>query len=546
MAEGGASVGQDGRLRRADDLLMTGITVATLLMVVLSCVMIARLVGPSIWGGAGASASAIFTVLLVNTALALFGWFRFRDLKREVGRRRIAEGQAYELATCDPLTGMLNRRALSEAAAKMLESTQRDAVSMAVLMIDLDHFKSVNDVHGHLAGDLLLRAAAEAIRGRLPANAIAARLGGDEFACAFPFDPGHPGLVESVAAAIITRLSQPFDVNGSHAVVGASMGIAHTDADCRSIDALMRRSDIALYAAKRAGRNRLMWFDESMERELSVRNGIERGLRIGVPKGEVVPYFEPQVNLGTGAIIGFEMLARWDHPDHGIVEPDLFIAIAEESGLIGELSMRAMRAAMEEAREWDASLHLAANISPAQMRDPWLAQKIVKLLMETRFPPERFEIEITEASLFENIGLAQSIIGSLKNQGVRVALDDFGTGYSSLTHLRALPLDRIKIDRRFVTAMDDDRESAAIVATINNLAGFLNIAVMAEGVETAAIRAGLQDMGCREGQGWLFGRPMPARQTRSLLAGLGLLAADSQASPTSSVVSGRQDRRRAG
>jgi diguanylate cyclase (GGDEF)-like protein len=545
MVEGGASVEHSGRLRRGDDLLTTGITVATLLMAALSGVTIARLIVPSIWGGVGASTGGIFAVLLANTALALFGWFRFRDLKREVGRRRIAEDQAYELATCDPLTGMLNRRALSKVAAKMLVSSRRDAVSMAMLMIDLDHFKSVNDVHGHLAGDLLLRAASAAICGRLPDNAIAARLGGDEFACAFPFDPGQPERVDGIAAAIITRLSQPFEINGSHAIVGASMGIAHTGAGCRSIETLMRRSDIALYAAKRAGRNRLMWFDESMERELSVRNGIERGLRIGIPKGEVIPYFEPQVDLVTGAITGFEMLARWDHPDHGMVEPPFFIAIAEESGLIGELSMRTMRAAMEEAREWHASLHLAANISPAQMRDPWLAQKILKLLTETCFPPERFEIEITEASLFENMDLAQSIIGSLKNQGVRVALDDFGTGYSSLTHLRALPLDRIKIDRSFVTAMDDDRESAAIVATINSLAGCLNVAVMAEGVETAAIRKRLQVMGCREGQGWLFGRPMPARQTRALLAGMGMLAADSEAS-IGGLVSGRQDRRRIG
>jgi len=511
-----------------------------------SSAAIARLVGPSLRSDAGAFTASVFAVLLANTALALFGWFRFRDLKREVGRRRLAEGQAHELAACDPLTGMLNRRAFGEAGEKLLASTPHDATSIAMLMIDLDHFKSVNDVHGHLAGDLLLRAAAAAIRGRLPADAIAARLGGDEFACAFAFDPDQPGKVDGIAAAIITRLSQPFDVNGNHAIVGASMGIAHTDGDCRSIHALMRRSDIALYAAKRTGRNRLMWFNESMELELGVRNGIERGLRIGIPKGQVIPYFEPQVDLVTGAVIGFEMLARWNHPDQGILEPACFIAVAEESGLIGELSMRAMRAAMEEARGWQAPLLLSANISPTQMRDPWLAQKIVKLLAETGFPPERFEIEITEASLFENMALAQSIIGSLKNQGVRIALDDFGTGYSSLTHLRALPLDRIKIDRSFVTAMDDDRESAAIVATINSLAGCLNVAVMAEGVQTQAIRARLQVMGCREGQGWLFGRPMSARQTRSLLAGLDMLADNGKASPSSGLVSDRQDRRRAG
>jgi predicted signal transduction protein with EAL and GGDEF domain len=328
--------------------------------------------------------------------------------------------------------------------------------------------------------------------------------------------------------------------------VGASLGIARTDTDCRSIDALMRRSDIALYAAKRGGRNRRTWFDASLELELAEREAIEKGLRIGIPKGEVVPYFEQQVDLSTGTIIGFEMLARWNRPRHGIVEPVLFIPVAEECGLIGELSMRVMRAAMEEAREWPASLSLAVNISPAQMRDPWLAQKIVKLLTETRFPPERLEVEITEASLFENMGLAQSIIGGLKNQGIRIALDDFGTGYSSLTHLRALPLDRIKIDRSFVTAMAGDKESAAIVATITSLADCLGVAVLAEGVENEAIYALLRAIDCREGQGWYFGKPMAARQTRALLVSRGLMTDEAPASTTSGLVSARQDRQRAG
>jgi diguanylate cyclase (GGDEF)-like protein len=401
MVEGGALIRHSRGSRPAADVLIAGVAVAFAVLVGLANAAIVRMAGQSIWGVGGASTGMIAIILLANIGLALFAWIRFRKLEREVDRRRIAEDRAHQLATCDSLTGMLNRRALGEAAARMLESSLRDSVSTAMLMIDLDRFKSVNDVHGHLAGDLLLRAAAAAIRGELPGDAIAARLGGDEFACAFPFDPARPGLVNSVADAIIARLSQPFDVNGIQAIVGASMGIAHTEADCGSIDALMRRSDIALYAAKRAGRNRLIWFDKSMEHDLGVREGIERGLRIGIPRGQVIPYFEPQVDLETGAIIGFEMLARWDHPEQGIIEPASFIPIAEQLGLIGELSMRAMRAAMEEAREWHASLHLAANISPAQMRDPWLAHKIMKLLAETRFPPERFEIEITEASLFE-------------------------------------------------------------------------------------------------------------------------------------------------
>jgi EAL domain-containing protein (putative c-di-GMP-specific phosphodiesterase class I) len=306
----------------------------------------------------------------------------------------------------------------------------------------------------------------------------------------------------------------------------------------------MRRSDIALYAAKRAGRNQRAWFDASMERELELRNEIELGLRAGIPSGQIVPWFEPQIHLETGDLIGFELLARWDHPELGILEPALFIPIAEESGLIGELSMSVMRAGIEEARHWDPSLLLSVNISPSQMRDPWLAQKIVKLLTEMRFPAERLEVEITEASLFENLGFAASIISSLKNQRIRVALDDFGTGYSSLTHLRALPLDRIKVDRSFVLRMTEDEDAAALVRMIVSLAQSLKVSVMAEGVENAEIAAMLVAIGCANGQGWHFGRAAPAKTTRGLLARRGLLVAASPVARAGEVVSMRQGRRK--
>jgi len=308
----------------------------------------------------------------------------------------------------------------------------------------------------------------------------------------------------------------------------------------RMLPRLMRRADIALYAAKRAGRNQRAWFDSSMERELELRNQIELGLRAGIPGGQIVPWFEQQVDLVTGELIGFELLARWEHPDHGVIEPALFIPVAEESGLIAELSMSVMRSAFDEARHWDPRLILGVNISPTQMRDPWLAQKIVKLLTEMNFPAERLEIEITEAALFENMGFASSIIGSLKNQGIRVALDDFGTGYSSLTHLRALPLDRIKIDRSFVTRMVGDAEATALVRMIVSLADSLGVAAMAEGVETGDIRTMLLGLGCATGQGWHFGRAAPARATRALLAERGLLIAASPSALAGEVVSLRQ------
>ena len=527
------------------DLLTAGISIGATLLVIASTWTVADSVYRSWSSGLSVNDNLTVSVLLLNIALSMLGWRRYRALKAEVALRRASEARASELATSDPLTGLLNRRALGEGGARLIEAALRGGRPVAMLMIDLDHFKSINDLHGHLAGDELLLAASQVIIAPLPAGAITARLGGDEFACAFPFDPVMPGMVDSVADAIIARMSEPFTIGGVVAHIGASMGIARTETGCRTIDTLMRRSDIALYAAKRAGRNRRAWFDESMERELELRNELELGLRAGIPTGQIVPWFEQQVDLATGRLLGFEMLARWEHPERGVIEPSLFIPVAEESGLIGELSMAVMRTALDEARHWDSGLLLGVNISAGQMRDPWLAQKIVKLLIEMNFPAERLEVEITEAALFENAGFAGSIVNSLKNQGIRVVLDDFGTGYSSLTHLRTLPLDRIKIDRSFVTRMTSDAEAAALVRMIIALAGSVGVAVTAEGVETEEIRTMLNSLGCPTGQGWHFGRPIPARATRALLAERGLLTAASPSAIAGGVVMRQRRRKRA-
>ena len=537
----GASTGTPHDRR---DLLTAGISIAATLLVLASGWTVAKSVYRSINGGLSIGDNLMVSVLLLNVALSLLGWRRFRALKQEVALRRAAEARASELATSDPLTGLLNRRALGESGARLIDAALKHDRAVAMFLIDLDHFKSVNDLHGHIAGDQLLRAASAAMIAPLPMSAIAARLGGDVFACAFPFDPAQPAAVDAIADAIIARMAQPFLIAGVEAHIGASMGIARTEPGCRTIDTLMRRSDIALYAAKRAGRNQRLWFDASMERELELRNEVELGLRAGIPSGQIVPWFEQQVDLASGALIGFELLARWEHPDHGVIEPSLFIPVAEESGLIGELSMSVMRSAIEEARHWDPRLLLGVNISPAQMRDPWLAQKIVKLLTEMNFPAERLEIEITEAALFENLGFASAIVASLKNQGIRVALDDFGTGYSSLTHLRALPLDRIKIDRSFVTRMAADPDAAALVRMIVSLADSLGIVAMAEGIETDEILTMLKALGCATGQGWHFGRPAPARSTRALLAERGLLIAASPSAVAGETVSIRQGQRK--
>ena len=471
------------------------------------------------------NSSLVIGLLLVNVALTIYGFRRYNDVRREVIERTAAERRAQTLASTDPLTGFFNRRSLGDAVDGLLLTAGYKKRAVALMIVDLDGFKTVNDVHGHLTGDSLLRATADVIQKALPPGAVSGRLGGDEFAAAFIFDPDLTGPVEATAGYIVERLGKPFDLAGVHTHISASVGIARSDHDSAGIDALLRRADIAMHASKKLGRGRFVWFDRSMERELQSRNATEAGLRRGIPEGEFVPYFEQQIDLTTGSLHGFEMLARWKHPEKGIVLPDEFIGVAEECGLIGDLSMSVMRQAFEEARGWDQQLMLSVNISPSQLKDPWLAQKMLKLLVETGFPAERLEVEITESSLFENLGLAQSIVGSLKNQGIGLALDDFGTGYSSLAHLRALPFDRIKIDRSFVSSINDNPESAAIVNAITRLADSLNLAVTAEGIEDEMIEGRLRSIGNYKGQGWMFGKPMPADAVRRLLAERNLLPA---------------------
>lgn len=500
------------------DILTGGIVFAATLMFVGTGTQALTSVIDTMSGLGGGDDNIITITVLLNIALILFGWRRYIDLKREVNERAAAEERANALAMRDPLTGFHNRRALSEAGAQMLSTAQRRNKAMAMIMLDLDHFKNVNDVHGHSTGDALLRAVAAEISQLIPPNSIAARLGGDEFACCFLFDETNPDMVDRVAEQIVSRLAQPFDADGIFAHISVSLGIAQRAVDCDTIDALMRRADIAMYSAKHSGRNRYAWFDASMEHELRERNELESCMRVGIPRGEFVPYFEQQVDITTGRLSGFEVLARWHHPTQGTIMPDRFIGIAEETGMIADLSMSVIRQALEAARDWDQSLIISVNISPTQLKDQWLAQKIVKLLVETGFPGNRLEIEITESSLFENLALAQSIVGSLKNQGIRLALDDFGTGYSSLAHLRALPFDRIKIDKSFVLSIVDNPESAAIVNAITRLGDSLGLQVTAEGIEDAVIEERLRQLGCHKGQGWHFGKPGSIAQTRLMLA----------------------------
>jgi EAL domain-containing protein (putative c-di-GMP-specific phosphodiesterase class I) len=281
---------------------------------------------------------------------------------------------------------------------------------------------------------------------------------------------------------------------------------------------LLRRADIAM-AHGRSGRvARPVWFDAGMERALVAHGELEQAIRYGLEHAQFVPYFEPQMDLATGRIAGFEMLARWNHPVSGTIGPDVFIPVAEEIGVIGRLSEQVIPEALRQAAGWDAEIKVSVNISPTQFSDGWLAQRIVRMLTETGFPANRLVVEITESSLFADVDLARSIMTSLKNQGVRLALDDFGTGFSSLSSLRSLPFDMIKIDRSFVSNIHENRESAAIVRAVTTLANALSVPVCVEGIESEAVYAAVVKLGCGLGQGWYFGKPMRAEDARELLA----------------------------
>ncbi|KQS01383.1 diguanylate cyclase [Sphingomonas sp. Leaf357] len=524
------------------DVLNGAITVAAILLFVGTGSAVLSMMLRNYFAGQNGPDQTLVIALLLNVALILFGWRRHHELAQEVTVRTAAEERAQTLASKDPLTGFLNRRCLAEEGAAMFVRAEKRGKAMALMMLDLDHFKTVNDMHGHAAGDALLKLVADEIAAAMPSVALTARLGGDEFACAFVFDPEHPDTVERVAERLISRIAQPLHVDGLQVHISASVGVARSDFDCGSIDALMRSGDIAMYAAKNSGRNRFAWFDQSMERDLQARNDLESGLRAAIPRQEIVPYFEQQIDLTTGRLSGFEVLARWEHPVRGLILPDRFIPIAEETGMIADLSLSIMRQAFLAARDWDPALSLSVNISPWQLKDAWLAQKIIKVLTETGFPANRLEIEITESALFDNLALAQSIVGSLKNQGIGLALDDFGTGYSSLAHLRALPFDRIKIDRSFIMSINDNAESAAIVNAITRLGDSLNLPITAEGIEEASVEERLRALGCAKGQGYLYGRPMSVSNVRRLLAEKRLLRTGGDAAGETM----RPDQRRTG
>ena len=455
--------------------------------------------------------------LTLNVALILFGWRRYVDLQHETEMRREGEARAALIASTDGMTGLLNRKGFADRGEELRLAAQADGRKMIILSVQLNRFKAINDRHGYDVGDQLLRMIAAAMEQIGDRGELVARLAGDEFAIAYTAPQETLAEAEALAEQLLKAVTKPMEIEGKLVQVGAFVGIAASSPREGQMPDMLRRADIALDRAKSTRSARPVWFDEGMERALIAHSELEQGIRYGLEHGQFLPYFEPQVELLTGKIIGFEVLARWDHPLSGMIAPDRFIPVAEEHGLIGRLSEQIMLEAMVAAAGWDPSIKLSVNISPTQLADSWLAQRIVRLLTEAGFPADRLTVEITESSLFSDLDLARTIVTSLKNQGIRLALDDFGTGFSSLAHLRSLPFDVIKIDRSFVSTLTRDAESSAIIRAVTTLADGLGVPVTVEGIEDAATHAAVAGFGCAVGQGWYFGKPMSADQASSLL-----------------------------
>ncbi|MEO6248090.1 MAG: EAL domain-containing protein [Sphingomicrobium sp.] len=477
------------------------------------------------------------TALTLNVALILFGWRRYVDVQHESQMRAESEARSALIATTDAMTGLLNRKGFADRAALLGETARERGEQLVMVSIQMNRFKGVNDRHGYDVGDELLRRLAAAILAVVDREVAVARLSGDEFALAMIRRQSDMARVEVTGDALIRAITRPYEVEGKFIQIGVCVGIAVADAAPIAVADLLRRADIALDHAKSSRAARPVWFDAGMERALIAHSEIEQGIRYGLEHEQFEPHFEPQIDLATGQLIGFEALARWNHTLSGIIMPDLFIPVAEEIGLIGRLSEQIMRSAFSQAATWDSSIKLSVNVSPSMLGDPWLAQKIVRLLRETGLPANRLVVEITESSLFIDLEQARTIVTSLKNQGICLALDDFGTGFSSLSHLRTLPFDVIKIDRSFISTIRRDRESAAIVRAVTTLATALNVPVTVEGIEDAATCEAVVAMGCRVGQGWYFGKPMTGEQAGELVR-VGRVSVDRVAPATSAQAAG--------
>ncbi len=442
------------------------------------------------------------TLLLLCAGIATpiaFAWLRSQQ-------RRQAEAQVHYLETHDSLTALPNRRAFSEGLAEALTAMHRDRTHIAVLCLDVDKFKEINDSADHAGGDAVLREIGSRIHGTLREHDLIARRGADEFAIAL-VEITNLGDVMAFMNRLVEALRRPFRVGDKDVVCTISVGIALAPGDGSTAAEVLRHADIALARAKSDGGQRMCFFEQSMDKALQRRRMVEHELRLALSREEFEVVYQPQYDLATETQCGVEALVRWHHPVHGKIAPAHFISVAEDTGLIVPLGEWVLRRACRDAMTWPEPLTVAVNLSPAQFRDGDVAETVADVLHETGLPPERLELEITESLLINDTEEVLAKLNRLRELGVAIAMDDFGTGYSSLSYLARFPFNKIKIDRQFIRNMTRDPAMRAIVKTIIALGKSLDVIITAEGVETQEQAAMLREFGCPQVQGFLYGYP---------------------------------------
>jgi diguanylate cyclase (GGDEF)-like protein len=442
----------------------------------------------------------------------------FRGIGTDLTEQRRSEREISRLAKFDSLTALPNRAMMRQTLDEALRNAAHRKKGCALFMIDLDRFKNVNDTLGHPIGDALLRQVAERLTSVMGNHGQVGRLGGDEFQAVLP-GGADIGLLESLARTLIEQVSRPYMIEGYKVTIGASVGISIGDPGRASADALVRDSDLALYAAKAAGRGKHCLYQPSMHSEAAERQLLENDLRQAIERGELAVHYQPVVRTAGEEVTGFEALVRWQHPTRGAISPSKFVPLAEEAGLIGKIGEWVLRTALEEAANWPDHVRVAVNLSPLQFNDPQVADMVANHLRETSVRAERLELEITEGVFLAEGDSTDDTFAKLKALGVRLALDDFGTGYSSLGYLKKAPFDKIKIDQSFVrgaASTSTTNRNAAIIRAIVTLAETLDMDTCAEGVETHDDLQLIRELGVNMVQGYIFGQPSPAETARQI------------------------------
>jgi diguanylate cyclase (GGDEF)-like protein/PAS domain S-box-containing protein len=447
---------------------------------------------------------------------------------RDITDQRRTQARLLDLARHDSLTALANRHLFLEKLGALIRG--RDPV--AALLIDVDHFKDVNDTLGHPVGDLLLTQAAARLLQACAHADMVARIGGDEFAVLLS-GAGHKQIATEMAARIVLDFGVPFDIGGSSVCSGASIGVAVSEESHHDPDRLMKHADMALYAAKAAGRATYRFFCTEMAHSLAMQEALKSSLRHALERLELSVHYQPVIDLGTGGIAGFEALLRWKRENIDIAPPDVFIPIAEETGLIGPIGAWVLREACRQAAAWPNPIWVAVNLSPVQFRDGALLDTVVAALRESGLPPHRLELEITETALLRDDEATLLVLRALRALGVRIALDDFGTGYASLGYLNCFSFDKIKVDRSFIMQLPASIPSTAIVRAVTTLGRSLGMVITAEGVETRAQHDAVRLQGCTQAQGYFLGMPMRAEKATQLLAARGARRPPTAEIPTS-------------